>query len=209
MKEVKMAVILDDEKLFANSFSLLLEKYKIFEHVLVFNQFNEMINYLIQEERKNIHFFLDYFLGDNNGASVLQDIKRLAKHSHFIFLSSTTSPHIIHNMLQVRPNGIISKSCEISSLIACIKAVEINELYIEESLKVLIDNAHKDSIVFSQREIQLLYLFMSGLSIAQAAEKACLSTHTIITYRKKMMAKANCHSIVQLLKIAKDNGIIN
>lgn len=209
MKKLKIAVILDDEKLFANSFSLLLAKYNMFDYVHVFIKHSEMMAYLMEDERNNIHFFLDYFLGNDNGVTVFQDIKRLVKHSSFIFLSSTNSPHIINSMLQVRPNGIISKSCEISTLIACLKSIEKNEFFMEESLKELIRNTASISLAFSKRELQLLYLFMNGFSIAQAAEKACLSTHTIITYRRKMMAKTNCNSILQLLKIVKENGIIS
>ncbi|WP_294348821.1 response regulator transcription factor [uncultured Sphingobacterium sp.] len=208
MKKLKIAVILDDEKLFANSFSLLLEKYNMFDYVHVFTKYSEMMAYLMEDERNNIHFFLDYFLGNDNGVTVLQDIKRLVKHSSFIFLSSTSSPHIINNMLQVRPHGIISKSCEISTLVACLKSIELKEFYMEDSLKNIIQNNAGISLVFSKRELQLLHLFMNGSSIAQAAEKACLSTHTIITYRRKMMAKTNCNSILQLLKIAKDHGIL-
>lgn len=208
MEKNKVAVILDDEKLFADSFSLLLEKYQLFEQIHVFNNPEDLIRFLIVDDQKEIFFFLDYFIKEHNGVGILQDIKKFGRRPFIIFVSSTTSPYILNNMLHARPHAIISKSGGIENLVACISSVKRNSVYIELSLQSLLDELKENMPAFSQREIQLLHLFSNGLSIAETAEMVYLSKHTIITYRRKMMAKANCHSIGQLLKIAKDNGVI-
>lgn len=205
---MKKAIILDDHLLFADAFSMLLETYQLFDEVQSFHNIRNLVDFLVSSNNRPVYIFLDYYLRGENGLSVFSEIKRLNKNAFVIFITSATSSSVLNNILQYRPDGILSKFCSITDLMACLKSIESDILFLDEDVQMLIKNGEGIKLNFTPREIELLKHFANGHSIAETAEKTFLSTHTVIAHRRKMMAKANCHSIGQLLKLAKDHEII-
>lgn len=208
MKNLSHAVILDDHQLFADAFSLLLEKYQFFNLVQSFSQINNLIDFLIANGNQEIYIFLDYYLGQENGLSIFTEIKRLNKKAIIIFVTSVTSPSILLTILKYRPNGILSKSCSIDTIGTCLDAIHKSTLFLDQNIQTLLDLQQAVVTVFTPREIELLRYFSDGESISKAAERTFLSPHTIIAHRRKMMAKANCNSIGKLIKFARDHDLL-
>ncbi|MHC8949431.1 LuxR C-terminal-related transcriptional regulator [Sphingobacterium hungaricum] len=204
MIQRNQAVILDDQQLFTDSFSSLLNRYKVFDHVHTYYRSEDFIQFLLRHGNKEIYIFLDYYLKDDNGLSVFSDIKRFCKKAKIIFVTSTTSSSILNYLILAQPEAILSKSCSMEVILRCLENVKNGVFFFDEYLEEFVDDNARNIPNFTIREIELLRYFTEGLSIAQTAEKTFLSKHTIIAHRRKMMAKANCHSIGQLVKIAKD-----
>ncbi|MBE8712660.1 response regulator transcription factor [Sphingobacterium hungaricum] len=207
MHTIRQAVILDDHKLFADSFSLLLEKYDIFDLIHVFYSKEEFSRFLLAFGTDEIYVFLDYYLEKENGLSLLSDIKRISKTAKTIFVTSAVSPLVIKTLEQARPNGIISKSCGLDIVVSCISSIRKNQFYVDPKLEDILSILNQ-AVVFSPREVELLAYFSKGMNISKVAEKTYLSPHTIISHRRNMMSKVNCNSITQLLNYAKENQII-
>lgn len=207
MKNNTHAIILDDHQLFADSFSLLLEKYELFGIVQTFYTSDRFMAALQALGNQGVYIFLDYYLKDEIGLSLLSEIKRLNKLSKIIFVTSAVSPLVLNNLSQYLPNGILSKSCSLDTVITCLKEIKEGNHYIEQCIQEYLKPNIKTTL-FTPREIQLLKYFADGFSISDTADKVFLSSHTIIAHRRKMMLKANCNSITQLLKYAKDHEMI-
>ncbi|SFS80518.1 response regulator transcription factor [Sphingobacterium wenxiniae] len=202
------AIILDDHQLFADSFSLMLEQYNLFEQVHTLYATADFPNLLISLGRKDVYIFLDYYLGDKNGLSVLAEIKRLHKNVRVIFITAATSPTVIQNIMLSKPHGLISKHSDLPTLIECIEHKSTKSVFTDSYTRSLLKDQQPLKSTFTVRELELLQHFANGLSIADTAKKISLSIHTIVAHRRKMMAKANCNSIGQLIKYAQDYEFI-
>lgn len=61
--------------------------------------------------------------------------------------------------------------------------------------------------LFTPREYEILQLIFSNRSSAEIAEALCLSEHTIVTHKKNIFAKTNCHSLEELKEFCVKNRI--
>lgn len=208
MKVLTHAVVLDDHRLFADSFALLLQRFGAFDAVSSFSKVDEFIDFLKSFGNQKLYVFLDYYLPETNGLVILTDVKRLNKQAKVVFITSAISSVVIRNIMRYKPHGIISKSADIQDFVMCLEIVDRGKEYIDPQFESFLIQRGERAVTFTPREIELLKYFAQGNSIAETAAKTFLSPHTIVAHRRKMMAKANCQSIAQMLTYARDNELI-
>lgn len=208
MKYSANAIILDDHGLFADAFSILLERYKLFDLVKSFDNKEDFFTFLGVFGHKNIVVFLDYYLGEDTGLMLLSEIGRINRKAKVIFLTSALSPFLIQTLYSYNPDGVLSKSCSVETVKQCIEDISTGKTFIDPLFKDLLHSNKSLNIKFTSREIEILQHFANGETIAQTAENMFLSSHTIVAHRRKMMAKADCQSITQLLTFAKQHGLL-
>jgi DNA-binding NarL/FixJ family response regulator len=63
-------------------------------------------------------------------------------------------------------------------------------------------------INLNTRELQILREMSNGLSSANIGEKLFISKHTVDTYRRTILEKAECQNTAQLIKFALSNNLI-
>ncbi len=208
--EKPIAVVFDDHLLFAESFSALVERLKLFQTVRAFSDETEYIRFLTKHYHVPLYLFLDYYLPENNALTLINDTRRLNKKARIIVISSTTTPAIVNHVLTYQPHGFISKASSIDIVLDCLRAAEQGKPYLCPVIREIAGtkNPAGGSIPFSARELEMLQLFALGLSIAQTAQQTNLSKHTIVSHRRKMMNKVNAKSITELLAYARKNGLI-
>lgn len=207
----KIAVIIDDHRLFAESFSELLKKTKIFEQVIIMYDYEDYIYLLMRSPKKTeIYLFLDYYLKDSLGIDFIGKVRSFHKKMRIVVIITVTKLSTIQTILTYRPEGIISKSSGFDIILDCIFALESgNEYYcpyMQEAINQLKD---QELVVFSNREIELLKLCDKGNTIEQAASLLSLSRHTIVSHRRRMMNKTNTKSITELLVYVREHGILS
>ncbi|WP_312185254.1 response regulator transcription factor [Sphingobacterium sp.] len=202
------AIVLDDHGLFADAFSLLLERYSLFDFVKACNAPDEFFSFLNSFGRKSVVIFLDYYLTGDNGLSLLSEIRRINRQAKIVFLTSAMSPFIIQTLKRYNPEGILSKSCSVDILKQCVEDVASGKPFLDPLFQNILSAQQSLQVKFTAREIELLKYFAHGETIANTAEKMFLSPHTVIAHRRKMMAKAECTSITHLLTFAKENGLL-
>lgn len=208
MKTSRHAVILDDQKIVAFSLELLLKRECRIDMVQSFNRGNDLIQFLRAFGKEELLVFLDYYLQDENGLSILTEIKRINGAAKVIFLTGATAPAVLASMLQYRPDGLLSKSCELREIQACLAAVKSRQTFICREFEYILSSNDKRAETFTPREIEVLQYFSNGYSVAETASKTFLSPHTVVTHRRKMMAKAGCQTIAQMLKYAHEHNLI-
>lgn len=202
------AIVLDDHGLFTDAFSLLLERYNLFNFVKTCSDPDEFFAFLNSFGRKGVFIFLDYYLGEDNGLSLFSEINRINKNAKIVFLTSALSPFLIQTLKRYNPAGILSKSCTVDTLKQCVEAVTSGKTFLDPLFQDILNKQQFLQVKFTAREIELLKHFAKGETIAATAEKMFLSPHTVIAHRRKMMAKAECQSITHLLTFAKDKGLL-
>ena len=208
---LRIAVVFDDHKLFADSFSVWLEKTDLFYAVYTFTDKKDLLDFFFEKKQKNIYLFADYQLGPGNSLDVLNDIKKVSPSVFIIFLTSITNPIFINKAFTLRPRGFLSKTPGMDEVLECLKKVDRNESYISPFITALLgdNNNPGDLITFSSRELEILDFFAKGNSVIKTARELNLSKHTVISHRRKMMAKANCNTIIELLSYARSLNIID
>ncbi len=208
-KNAVSVVILDDHLIFAETFSILLERMRIFQFIHTFTNAEEMIDFTVENHQTPYLFFLDYHLNNENSLYLVNDLKRLNKQNKIIFLSGVVNPMLINNILNHNINGFVSKMSGTDIILECITTVQKNQKYICPHIKAIIkENEKLDAVNFTDREIQILQFFAQGYSISKTAELTFLSKHTIVAHRRKMMTKSNCKSITELLAFARKTELI-
>ncbi|MBC7389459.1 MAG: helix-turn-helix transcriptional regulator [Opitutaceae bacterium] len=65
-----------------------------------------------------------------------------------------------------------------------------------------------ESSLFTNREIDIVKLLALGLTSEQIAAKLKISTHTVNSHRRNMLGKFCLKNTAELLKIAKDSGVV-
>lgn len=208
-KTEAIAIVFDDHLLFADSFSALIERLELFSRVHVINEERELTRFLIRHSGTPIYLFLDYYLKDKNGLTLINEAKRLNKHVTIIMISSVISPVAITHIMSYNPNGFVSKSSGFHAILECLSTVSQGGQYISPIISEIMSRIDvTGSILFSARELEILQHFSHGLSIAQTADLTHLSKHTIVAHRRNMMAKVKVNSIIDLLSYAREQELI-
>jgi DNA-binding NarL/FixJ family response regulator len=205
-----IAVVFDDHRMFAESMAALLERADVFDSVYTFSQEKELISFLHKNESQyETFFFVDYYLGDKHCIPIVNEAKRMNKRLRTIIVSSVMNTAIIKYIDSNNPEGFLSKIAGFDEVLTCVRTLQEGRRYTSPILdKVLQNQPEHDSIHFSKREIELLQYFYQGLSIASTAERVSLSMHTIVSHRRRMMEKAKCKSMAELLVFCRKNGLV-
>ncbi|SDN10182.1 response regulator transcription factor [Siphonobacter aquaeclarae] len=205
-----IAVILDDHSLFAESFSVFLEKTGIFKSVFVFTDDSKANSFLLRlSGNMHVFVFLDYYLKEKTGLPLISEFKRIYKPLSLIIISSMTNPMLIEHVMIHPIDGFLGKSSEASEIIQCIKMICQQGRYVSPRIEEMrLERNQPGTIPFTDREIEILGYFAEGLSVIRTAEKMNLSSHTIVSHRRRMMAKAKVKSITELLWFARKLDLI-
>lgn len=203
------AIIFDDHLLFAESFSVLIERLDVFHSIHLIRDKDELTRFLIKHHHTPVYLFLDYYLPGDHAPAILSEARRLNKRLRAIILSSVVAPSIITNIMTYQPDGFISKSSGTDVILQCMETIAAGKTYTCPIIRDILKGASiTRTVPFTDREIEVLQYFANGLSIAQTAEATYLSKHTIVAHRRNMMAKANCKSITELLAYARKFDLI-
>ena len=207
----KWALVLDDHSLFAETFSSFLEKTDLFKNIRSFTNTEALKAFLINLTVKpDIYLFLDFYLKDKTSLHFINELRRLYKSIYIIIISSVSNPVLMKEILNYDIQGFLSKYSTSEELIDCVKHVSrANPIFISQHIMSMIaEYDNENTVPFSAREIEILGYFAKGLSVIDTAEAMILSRHTIVSHRRRMMAKTNTNSITELLAFARKIDLI-
>lgn len=207
----KIAVIFDDHKLFSETFASWLKEFGLFKSVTTVATKVELFQLLTQTKGTSICLFADYYLEEGNTLTTLSSLKRIYPTTVIIILSKIMDPATIRKLLELKPNGFLSKVPGIDEVLLCLQKINNNESYISTYILDILNASADDKTVasFTTREVKILDYFARGNSVIKTAELMGLSKHTVVSQRRKMMEKANCKSLAGLLYYARAAKLIS
>ncbi len=167
----------------------------------------------VLEENETDVLILDISLPDGNGVDICAEVKKMYPHIKVIALSNHDERSFIVRMLGNKASGYLIKSTSIGELEKAIKEVYRGGIYFgEDAQKVLVSMAEVMQVEvppITKREKEVLEYISQGLSSPQIAEKMFISSQTVDSHRKNLMAKFGVNKTISLVQKAKDLNFLN
>ncbi|MBL0154389.1 MAG: response regulator transcription factor [Chitinophagaceae bacterium] len=127
-------------------------------------------------------------------------------------LSSFNQGLYIKKMMEHGASGYILKNSSREELIKAIHAVQSGEIYFSGETGQALQEYQKSSMtelpVLSSREKEILGLIAEGYTNPQIAEKIFLSSFTVDSHRKNLLAKLGVKNTASLIRLAVERKLI-
>ena len=157
---------------------------------------------------------LDISMPRKNGLDVLKSIKSLKPELPVLILTVHPEEKYAVRALRAGASGYLMKTVSPAELILAIRKIARGEKYMSSSIAEklvgeLIPNEEPSHSLLSDREYQVMCMFVSGKSSNEIADELSLSVQTVSTYRNRILEKLNMKTIADVIRYAVKNGIID
>lgn len=156
---------------------------------------------------------LDISLPGRSGFEVLTEIKKYKPKVNVLILSFYPEEQYALRALKLGASGYLNKASAPGELISAIIKAYNGGRYISPSLaqkitlNVLEEKETPLHEKLSARELEVITLLSSGMTLSSIAEKLSLSPKTISTYRIRILDKLNLTTTSDLIRYAISNGL--
>ena len=157
---------------------------------------------------------LDVTMPGRSGLDILKDLKKLQPKLPVLFLSMHPEDQLGKRVLRAGASGYMVKESAPEELIKAIRKVLAGGVYVSATLaeKLALDLGAKTEQLLherlSDRELEVLRMIASGLTVSQIAEKLYLSVTTVSTYRARILEKMNMTTTAELMFYALSNHLV-
>ena len=146
---------------------------------------------------------MDINLPDKSGIDLCKEVREKYPSVFIVGLSTFNQQSFIQKMMDNGASGYVLKNATQEELMEAIRTVMKGKTYLsEEAAQSLRKNADADKPVITRREKEILELIAEGLTNHEIAAKIFISTSTVDTHRKNLLAKLNAKNTAALVKIA-------
>ena len=132
-------------------------------------------------------------------------IKRLR--SAVVVFTSNGGARLLAEALKAGVKGYVRKDSPPEDLVRAIRAARSGEFYIDPALSSTIVVGEGDRTLTS-RQREILQMLADGLQTESVAKRLGLSTETVRTHTKRILAKLHADTRTQAVAIAIRNGLI-
>ena len=157
---------------------------------------------------------LDISIPKLDGLEVLSRFNSMNSTLKTLVLTAQSPKLFAMRCMQSGAAGYVCKQEELSELVSAIKAVFSGYNYFPSQALTPEKNENdnfSEIELFKQvndRELMILKLFAQGKTNKEIAAGMFLSNKTVSTYKKRLMQKLKAHSLVELIEMAKRNGLV-
>lgn len=155
---------------------------------------------------------LDISLPDVNGIELCRKLRDEFPDLKILGLSTFNDRTFITHMLQSGASGYLLKNATKEELLAAIHAVRAGKKYLSsEVTELLVQPSEKDTgniPLLTRREKEVLSLIAAGLTNQQIADKIFVSSLTVDSHRKNLLAKFAVKNTAALISFAARHHLI-
>ncbi len=188
--------------------SMLLERTGFFSSVHSFDTEKEVIDFFCSDVREPLFFFTDYLVPGTNVIHLIADIRRFKPSVKIVVVGGITNVPHIRQLLAHNVDGVLSKMDGTEEVINCIHAIRRNQPYLAPSIARMLEEVAPAPVNFTPREMEILTCIAQGASTSGIADRLNITTSTIFTHRKNMLAKSAVGSMTELLAFAAREGLL-
>jgi DNA-binding NarL/FixJ family response regulator len=160
---------------------------------------------------------LDISMPNLNGIEAARRIVADAPNVKVIVLSMHVDKEYVAEALSAGAQGFIAKTCTSTELVNAIRNVVAGQPYLSPTISTalvgLISTSKEETsnpkIGLSHRELQVLKLLAGGNCTKEVASQLNISTKTVETYRLSLMKKLKITNMVNLVRYAIREGIVD
>jgi len=144
------------------------------------------------------------------GADVGELVKRLTKElgAAIVVFTADGGARLLSEALKAGVRGYVRKGSPSSDLIRAIEAARAGEFYVDPSLSSTIVLEEGDRTL-SARQRQILQMLADGMQTDAVAKDLGLSTETVRTHTKRILAKLEASTRTQAVAIGIRYGVID
>ncbi len=144
------------------------------------------------------------------GADVGELVKRLRKElgAAIVVFTADGGARLLSEALKAGVQGYVRKSSPSSDLVRAIEAARAGEFYVDPGLSSTIVLEEGDRTL-SARQRQILQMLANGMQTDAVAKELGLSTETIRTHTKRILAKLEASTRTQAVAIGIRYGLID
>lgn len=146
---------------------------------------------------------MDINLPDKNGIDLCKEVKEKYPSVFILGLSTFNQQSFIQKMMSNGASGYVLKNATQEELMEAIETVSKGKTYLSDEVATsLRKNVLPEIPVITRREKEVLLLIADGLTNAEIAKQLFLSTTTVDTHRKNLLAKFDVKNTASLIKRA-------
>jgi DNA-binding NarL/FixJ family response regulator len=146
---------------------------------------------------------MDINLPDKSGIDLCKEVKEKYPAIHIIGLSSFNQQSFIQKMMDNGASGYVLKNATREELVEAIETVMQGDKFLSlEAASTVKKNEDGKIPVITRREKEVLLLIADGMTNNQIADKLFISTTTVDTHRKNLLAKFEVKNTAILIRLA-------
>lgn len=207
-------LIADDHQLFADAIAHLLQGENAIGEIYTAKNGKEALDLALAKDIDCV--IMDINMPVLNGWEATKLIKRQKPHIKVIVVSMLSDASIVSKMMKAGVDAFTNKDTGKTELLIAIDKVLQGEKYISSQISNnlfihLTDHdvqGNKSEKHLTAREIEIIRYIADGLTNHEIAEKLFLSTVTVDTHRKNMLAKLQVKNSAALVKFAADHKLL-
>jgi len=131
-----------------------------------------------------------------------------------IVLTSQVDEPFPSRVLQAGAIACLGRKSSVNDLFSAIKAARLGKRYVSTDVaqgmaqQTTRNETASPFITLSNRELQIMFMFVSGLKVQAIADKLCLSPKTVSTYRYRIFNKLDVRGDVEMTHMALRYGVL-
>lgn len=170
---------------------------------------------LVEKSQPNV-LVLDLSMPDLDGIAVTKKIAPQFPDLRILILTLHEDEALLRAALKSGASGYILKRAAEAELVSAIHTILRGDLYVDPSMvRVLLKDevapvvtTSKSTEALTPREIEVLKLIVQGYTNRQIGEELCISLRTAESHRANLSEKLGLHSRVELVRYAREHGLI-
>ncbi len=207
-------LIVDDHQLIIDGLTGILKEEKLISGIYSAANGKEAIEQITNNQIDCI--LMDINMPMINGHQATTIIKKQNPDIKIIIVSMLSDPSVVIKLLKAGADGFILKDTGKEELLKAIEKIMVNnEKYISNELNLnlyhhlgLNKNNTSSATHLTPRETEIIQYIANGMTNHEIAEKLFLSTSTVDTHRKNILAKLSLKNSAALVKYAADNNLL-
>lgn len=210
-------LLVEDHLILAESFAALLKRDPLIEVVGIASTAGDAVALGRLHEPDIV--LMDIRLPDGSGIEAATTIRTISKRTAFIFLTAYDSVEALGQAVEAGAAAFLPKSEASETVVEAIKRVAAGEMLIEpgkiqHALAWHRQRRHQERerqavlAAITHREMDVLRLLTDGVSTAAIATALHISSVTVKTHVRSLLAKLDAHSQLQAVAKAQTLGIV-
>lgn len=207
-------LVADDHRLITDGISKLIEGEAMIGSVITAQNGKEAVDIVLESDIDCV--IMDINMPVLNGLEATRIIKKGKPSVKVIVVSMLSDASIVSKMLKAGADGFLNKDTGKEELLKALERVSGGEKYVSTAisnnlLTHLSDPGIQSREVerpLSPREVEIVKLIAEGLTNKEIAGRLFLSTVTVDTHRKNILAKLHLRNTASLVKYAVDHKLL-
>lgn len=199
--------IVDDHYMVIEGIRSLLQNEKSIEWTGHAGNASSCLAFLQQQQPDVI--LMDINLPDMNGIELCKEVKEKYPSIFIIGLSTFNQKSFIQKMMDNGASGYVLKNATQDELMEAITTVMSGKTYISFEAGQTLKKLASNTILLTGREKEVLELIAEGLTNNEIASRLFVSSTTVDTHRKNLLAKFNVKNTAALIRMAVQMQLID